>query len=70
MSTLSLIEVDHDFCPEGDDASLILWATQMRTYMRTLKTDDLPPGVKVRNRRHSSGPDPIFCVQRSLTTDH
>ena len=62
MSNRTLVELNHDFCPEpgsSGDAKLIQWARAMRNYMRSGNKADLPYGVTFKHRRHHSDPDPM-----------
>lgn len=59
MSNRTLVELNHDFCPRGDDDSLIAWARQMRYYLSSGNRTELPPGVTFKHRRHHSEPDPM-----------
>lgn len=59
MSNRTLVELNHDFCPYSDDASLLTWAKQMRDFMRSGEKAELPPGVTFKHTRHHSDPDPM-----------
>lgn len=57
MSNRTLIELNHDFCP--NDAILLEWAKSMQTYMRSGDPADLPEGVTFKHMRHHSQPCPL-----------
>jgi len=59
MSNRSLVELNHDFCPPRDDASLLKWAKAMASYMRSADVRELPHGVVRKHYRHHSDPDPM-----------
>jgi hypothetical protein len=58
MSNRTLVELNHDFCPHGDE-ELMRWAVAMRTYMTSADKKFLPDGVTFKHFRHHSEPDPL-----------
>ena len=58
MSQRSLVELNHDFCPQMDNTKLLAWAHAMRTYMGSGDPADLPYGVVLKWRRHHSAAEP------------
>ena len=59
MSNRTLVELNHDFRPAGDNQSLLAWAKKMRSYMGSGTPQDLPSGVTFKWRRHHSDPCPF-----------
>jgi hypothetical protein len=60
MSNRTLVELNHDYCPRDDDASLLAWAKAMRLYMGSGMKEHLPRGVTFKQIRHHTDPDPMF----------
>jgi hypothetical protein len=58
MSNRTLVELNHDFCPHGDE-ELMRWAVEMCTYMTSADKKFLPDGVTFKHFRHHSEPDPL-----------
>ena len=56
MSNRSLVELNHDFCPDRD-ADLLQWAIKMRLYMTSGDPQHLPRGVTFLKMRHHSDPE-------------
>ena len=52
MSNRSLIEFNHDYCP--NDASLEAWAKQIQVYLTSGDESELPQGLILFGRRHHS----------------
>lgn len=61
MSNRTLVELNHDICPSPSmsDASLVIWARCMATYIGSGDKSDLPAGVTFKSIRHHSEPDPM-----------
>lgn len=59
MSSRTLVELNHDYCPRGA-GELIRWAKAMQAYMRAADPKELPPGVTFKHYRHHSEPDPML----------
>jgi hypothetical protein len=59
MSNRSLIEINHEFCPKGDDESLLAWARRVRRYVTSGERQDLPDGMTLKWSRHHSDPCPF-----------
>ncbi|RVT96204.1 hypothetical protein EOD42_13895 [Rhodovarius crocodyli] len=60
MSNRTLIELNHDYCPNPrDDAALLDWARAMVRYMGGADPADLPQGVVRKHFRHHSEPCPM-----------
>lgn len=60
MSNRTLVELNHDHCPDLRDGSkLLAWAERMAMYMRSGDKGSLPPGVTFKHIRHHSDPDPM-----------
>lgn len=60
MSTRTLVELNHDFCPRWDHpAEMLRWATAMTAYMRAGDKHELPPGVTFKHRRQYTERDPM-----------
>jgi hypothetical protein len=60
MSNRTLVELNHDHCPDiYDDKWLLLWAESMAAYMRSGRKEELPRGVTFKHMRHHSEPDPM-----------
>lgn len=65
MSNLTLVELNHDYCPRIDhDDELLKWAKDMALYMRSGRKSFLPQGVTFKNMRHHSEPDPLATTER------
>lgn len=60
MSNRTLVELNHDYCPDiRTVGSLLAWANAMTAYMRSGDKKELPPGVTFKHIRHHSEPDPM-----------
>lgn len=59
MSNRTIVELNHDYCPRGDDASLLAWAKAMRFYMGGADQSMLPDGVTFLHYRHHSEDCPL-----------
>lgn len=60
MSNRTLVELNHDYCPNPrDEAALIKWARAMAHYMGCADKSLLPNGVTFVNYRHHSEPCPL-----------
>jgi DNA-binding response OmpR family regulator len=64
MSNRTLVELNHDFRSDRNDAELLEWAHRMHAYMRSGDPDYLPYGVTFLNRRHHSEPCPAAHLVR------
>lgn len=56
MSNRTLIELNHDYCPQTESAALI-FGRGMADFMRSGNTDCLPTGVRFIKSRHHSDPE-------------
>lgn len=56
MSNRTLVELNHDFCPDAGDVG---WLIAIISYMRAGDKNELPPGVTFKHMRHHSDPDPM-----------
>lgn len=65
MSNRTLVELNHDYCPQGA-AELEEWANLMQRYMFSGDIKFLPKGVTFKNMRHHSEPDPLAAAAPSL----
>lgn len=64
MSIRTLVELNHDHCPDiGDKTAMLVWARFMADYMRLGKKEYLPRGVTFVSRRHHSEPEPASTWQ-------
>jgi hypothetical protein len=59
MSNRTLVELNHDHCPDLYDDNLEAWAEAMAAYMRSGDKSCLPHGVTFKHIRHHSEPDPM-----------
>jgi hypothetical protein len=59
MSNRTLVELNHDLCPERSTQALAEWAEKMANYMHAGDPRELPYGVTFKHRRHHSDPDPM-----------
>lgn len=59
MSHRTLVELNHDYSPGNDDATLLAWARKMRAYLGSGHSADLPDGVTFFWRRHHTDPCPF-----------
>lgn len=60
MSNRTLVELNHDFCPNPNgDKQMLLWAIAMVNYMHSGDKSCLPAGVEFKNMRHHSEPCPL-----------
>jgi hypothetical protein len=57
MSNRTLVEINHDYCPNDDE--LLRWAQAIRTYIRSGDKRFLPHGITFVHMRHHSQPDPV-----------
>jgi hypothetical protein len=55
MSNRTLIELNHDYCPNTAE-ELEIWATEMQRFMRSGDKNCLPKGVTFMHMRHHSEP--------------
>ena len=58
MSNRTLIELNHDYCPQNAEQALQLGLALM-AYMRAADPAELPQGVRFKHYRHHSDPDPM-----------
>lgn len=66
MSNRSLVELNHDFCPNPrDEAAVVRWAMGLIHYMGSADPDDLPRGVTRKHYRHHSEPCPIDSARQA-----
>ena len=60
MSNRTLVELNHDYCPNPNgDKQMLLWAIAMVNYMRLGDKSCLPTGVTFKHMRHHSEPCPL-----------
>lgn len=53
MSNLTLMQINHDFCPRDEEAAKT-FGLSMQAYLRSGDTSFLPEGVRFINMRHHS----------------
>lgn len=59
MSIRTLVELDHDYCPNPrDDEQLLKWARGVAKFMISRDEKSLPTGVERKWSRHHSDPCP------------
>lgn len=60
MSNRTLVELNHDLCPDiRDPDEMLKWVLSMAAYMRNADKFLLPYGVTFKHIRHHSDPDPM-----------
>jgi hypothetical protein len=58
MSNRTMVELNHDYYPDGDVAEKA-WLQAMLTYLRSGDSKTLPNGVTFLGMRHHSDPCPL-----------
>lgn len=60
MSNRSLVELNHDYCPNvRDDKACLEFGRKLARYMGSAQKRDLPNGVTLKHYRHHTDPDPM-----------
>ena len=63
MSNRSLIEFNHDLCPQDNDKTLLRWVKCIRNYLTSGNPLTLPYGAKFIAMRHHSEPEFLAAPQ-------
>ncbi len=66
MSNRTLIELNHDYCPQNEDC--LIWAEQMQGYMHSGDKRHLPDGVTFIEMRHHSELSIIQSLESQLSS--
>jgi len=71
MSNRTLVELNHDYCPNLDnEEALLKWGEAIALYMKSGMSDYLPQGVEFKHIRHHTDPDPVLINSSPADEGH